>query len=235
MTWTLLGIGVLVFLSLCCYMGYRRGFVKEVVSTLFILLSIALVWVVNPYVNEFIRKNTSIYEVIQENCKELVENQLNGETGVGEEQQYSVIEGMNLPELLRTGLETNNTAEVYRYLAVNTFGEYVAGYLALVVVNGLSFLVSFLLVTILIRLLTFALSIIANLPVLRGVNKLAGAFLGGAKAILFIWVAMLILTVLCNTKWGMEGLKMIERDTILSFLYENNIFVKVFMSIFYGK
>ena len=45
MTWTLLGIGALVFLSLCCYMGYRRGFVKEVVSTLFILLSIALVWV----------------------------------------------------------------------------------------------------------------------------------------------------------------------------------------------
>lgn len=235
MTWTWLGIAAMGFLSISCYMGYRRGFVKEVVSTLFVLLSIGMVWVVNPYVNEFIRENTSVYEVIQKNCQELVNGQLNGETGPGETQQHSVIEEMELPQLIRTGLEVNNTAEVYRYLAVNTFGEYVAGYLALVVVNGFSFLVSFLLVTVLIRLLTFALSILANLPIIRGVNKLAGAFLGIAKGVIFIWVALLVITVLCNTKWGIEGLKMVEQDTFLNFLYENNIFVKVFMSIFYGK
>ncbi|MDC7291498.1 CvpA family protein [Blautia schinkii] len=235
MTWTWLGIVTLGFLAFSCYMGYRRGFVREVVSTFFVVLSIVLVWFINPYVNDFLRENTPVYEKIQDGCRELVDTQVGGAEGMGHTEQSSLINGLALPDLLKDGIIENNTAEVYRYLAVNTFADYVAGYLALIAVNGLSFLVSFLLATILIRMVTYALNIIARLPIIRGANKAAGALMGIVKCVIFIWVAFLVLTVLCNTEIGRTGLKLIEQDHLLNFLYKENIFVKIFMSIFYGN
>ena len=35
------------------------------ISAFVILISVALVWLINPYVNQFIRENTSVYEKIQ--------------------------------------------------------------------------------------------------------------------------------------------------------------------------
>ena len=55
MNWTWLGLAVLVLLAFSMVDGYRHGFVKEVVSALLVLISVALVWLINPYVNQFIR------------------------------------------------------------------------------------------------------------------------------------------------------------------------------------
>lgn len=235
MTWTWLGIAACVFLVFSGYMGFRRGFIKEIVSIFFVFLSIALVWVINPYINEFIRENTPVYSMVQEGCQNIVRSQAGDEQGLDSEGQSSLIDSLTLPGLLKEGLEENNTAEVYRYLAVDSFGDYVANYLAIVVVNGISFLVSYLLATILIRMVTYALNIIAGLPILNGANKAAGGFLGVIKGLIFIWIAFLLLTVFCNTDIGKQGLKLVEQDFFLNLLYENNIFMKIFMSVFYGK
>ena len=44
MNWTWLGLAVLVLLAFSMVDGYRHGFVKEVVSALLVLISVALVW-----------------------------------------------------------------------------------------------------------------------------------------------------------------------------------------------
>ena len=234
MTWTWLGIVTSAFFVLSCFMGFRRGFVREAVSMLLVVLSVGVVWFINPYVNEFIRENTSVYRVIQEGCRSFVEEQIPDGTVLDHEKQTSVINDLHLPNLLTDGIKENNTAEVYRYLAVTSFADYVSGYLAQVAVNGISFLVSYLLATLLIRMISYALNILAGLPVIRGVNKVAGALLGGVKCIVFIWIAFLILTVLCNTQMGEKGLEIVQRDTVLNFLYSKNILAKVFTGIFYG-
>ena len=56
MNWTWLGLAVLVLLAFSMVDGYRHGFVKEVVSALLVLISVALVWLINLYVNTSIRK-----------------------------------------------------------------------------------------------------------------------------------------------------------------------------------
>ena len=235
MTWTWLGIVVAGILLFLFCMGYRRGFIKEIVSTFFVILAIVVVWFINPYVNTFIRENTPVYESVQNTCSEFVAEQAAEMSTPDKTQQQSIIDNLALPELLKKEIEKNNTAEVYSYLAVNTFTEYISGYLATAVVNGLSFIVSFILATLMIRILTYALNIIASLPVIRGVNKAAGALVGLIKGIMFVWIAFLILTVLCNTGVGQMCMELVERDTFLSYLYNQNILVKIFMSIFYGS
>ena len=99
--------------------------------------------------------------------------------------------------------------------------------------NCLSFLISYILASVLIRVFAYALDILARLPVVRGINKLAGALIGGGKCIIFVWVAMLVLTILCNTEIGQKGLGLIRGDTVLNFLYDKNIFIRIFAGLFY--
>ena len=231
MSWTWLGLAVLVLLAFSAVDGYRRGFIKEVVSVLLVLLSVVVVWMINPYVNTFIRDNTSAYEKIQKVSEDFVGSLTDGETVIDGEQQDELINGMNLPGLLQNGITDNNTAAVYQTLAVNTFGEYVSRYLANIAVNCLSFLISYILASVLIHVFAYALDLLAKLPVLRGINKLAGALVGGGKCVIFVWVAMLVLTILCNTEIGQEGLRLIRGDTVLNFLYDKNIFIRIFAGI----
>lgn len=234
MTLTWLGIAVLCILAVIAYRGYKRGFIREVVSFFFVFLAIAVSWSINPYVNEFFMENTPVYEMIQENCRNFVSSgQKEGETEV--EGENSFIEGLELPGILQQVLESNNTKDVYAYLAVDTFGEYVSESLARMIVNGLSFTVSYMLASVIIRMGTWVLNLLAGLPVLKGANKMAGGLVGLVKGILFVWIGFLILTVLCSTEIGKQGLALIEKDPVLKLLYEYDIFVNFFMSIFYGN
>ena len=233
MTW--LGIVVAGILLLTAYKGFRRGFIREIVSFFFVFLALAVSWAINPYVNEFFMENTPVYEKIQESCQSFVESQKKQElTSPGTEEQTGFIEGLELPELLQKGLESNNTAEVYTYLAVDSFGEYISEALARLIVNGLSFFVSYLLASVILRLGTWVLNLLAGLPVLKSANKLAGGLVGAVKGVLFVWIAFLVMTILCSTSIGKEALALIEKDAFLNVLYEYDIFVNVFMSIFYG-
>ena len=234
-SWTWLGIAVLALIAAACIMGFRKGFVKEIVSVFFMLISFLLVWAVNPYVNTFVKEYTPVYDTIQDKCQTMVSEQIGNKKTLDKEEQNQVMENMELPDLLKNALVENNTAETYRYLAVSTFSEYISDSLAVMAVNGISFLISFVLSAAVIKLLGFILNVLTKLPVINGINKIAGAAVGGIKCIIFIWIAFLVLTLLCNTTLGQQGMALIQQDAFLNFLYSQNVFVKVFMSVFYGN
>ena len=234
-SWTWLGIAVLALIAAACIMGFQKGFVKEIVSVFFMLISFLLVWAVNPYVNTFVKEYTPVYDTIQDKCQTMVSEQIGNKKTLDKEEQNQVMENMELPGLLKNALVENNTAETYRYLAVSTFTEYISDSLAVMAVNGISFLISFVLSAAVIKLLGFILNVLTKLPVINGINKIAGAAVGGIKCIIFIWIAFLVLTLLCNTTLGQQGMALIQQDAFLNFLYSQNVFVKVFMSVFYGN
>lgn len=122
-SWTWLGIVVLALIIFACASGFRRGFVKEIVSAFFMIISFLLVWVINPYVNTFVREYTPVYNIVQSNCQELVMEQTGSQKALDKEEQTQIMEKMELPDILKTSLMENNTAETYRYLAVSTFAE----------------------------------------------------------------------------------------------------------------
>lgn len=224
-------VGILLFFG---YKGYRRGFIKEILSFFFTFLALALAWTINPYVNEFIMERTPIYQTIQKNCESLVSSEENFNTESTEdsgEEQNLAIESLGLPQILRQSLEVNNTAEVYKNLAVDTFSEYVSSYLARSVTGGLSFLVSYILSSLLIRGATCILDIITGLPLIKGANRITGGLVGLMKGILIIWIILLAFTVFCSTEAGKTGLSLVEQDSFLKVLYKYDILVDFFMNI----
>nr|WP_294659408.1 CvpA family protein [uncultured Blautia sp.] len=228
-TW--LGIVVLAILILCVWRGYRRGFIKEIVSFFFVFLSLSLAWAINPYINEFLVQKTPIYNTIQETCTNFVQSQGEEKAEYETDSTGNLIDGLKLPDLLRKNLEENNNAETYAALSVDTMTEYVSGYLVRTVVNGLSYVLAYILSTIMIRLIAYVLNLIAGLPVLKTANKLTGGAVGFLKGIVFIWIAFLVLTVLCSTEIGKTALELIEKDTLLSTLYQYDPLVRIFSKI----
>lgn len=233
MTW--LGIASVVFIAFSCAVGYYRGFVKEAVSLMFVMLSIIIVWVINPYVTDYLKEKTPVYITIQSKCEDSVSKYLLEEAGMGASAQNAAIAGLELPTLLKEGMTANNNSGVYQYLAVETFAEYVSDYLAVVITNGIGFFLSYILATTGIRLVAHGLNLMARLPVLRGLNRFAGFALGFLKGILVIWIVLLAATVFCNTDVGKQCIAMIEKDPVLQPLYDCDVLVQVFLNIFYGK
>jgi uncharacterized membrane protein required for colicin V production len=235
MSFTWLGCVAGIFLAFTCIRGYRRGFIKEIVAVILMFCSISLVWMVNPYVNTFIKENTPVYETVQKNCQNLVEEKFQESSSGEGDAKEALLESLALPESMKNDLRENNTVETYRSLAVTSFTDYVSDYLALTVVNALSFLLSYLLVTVLVRTIVYALDLIAKLPILRGVNRIVGVAAGLVKGVLIVWIVLLALTLLCSTKFGGEAMTLIQKDSFLSFLYEHDVFIQIFTGIFYGN
>lgn len=229
LTW--FGIVILLILILFIWMGYRRGFIREIVSFFFVFLSLSLAWAINPYINDFLISETPVYSTIQETCTDFVQKQSSDlENEMESSSQF--IDGLNLPEILRKNIEKNNNTENYAELSVNTLTEYVSGYLARTIVNGLSYVLAYILATIGIRIVVYILNLIAGLPILKTANKLTGGLVGVVKGLVFIWILFLILTVLCSTEIGKTSLELIEKDSLLSVIYQYDPLIQIFTKIF---
>ena len=219
--------------------GYRKGFVRSLMSMAFLIMAAVLVYFVNPHVSGFLKERTPLYDVVKDGCEDIftVEN-LTGKQEEGENlsriEQTKIIDRLMLPEILKNQLTENNNASGYAKLAVSNFEDYLAGFMALLVLNILSYVVTFLLAVVLLKLTVFTLDIIADLPGLKGINRILGFVLGVVQGLCVVWILFLVLTVFGSTSGGSQILFLIGENSILSFLYDNNIFLKLLMGMFGG-
>ena len=136
--------------------------------------------------------------------------------------QIQEIENAPIPQFLKDQLIENNNSTIYGELGVNSFPSYVAAYISRLVLNLLSFLVTFLLAIIIVKAQMFAVNIIGELPVLGLVNHIAGGALGLVLALVIVWVGFLVMTLAYTTGPGEACFNMMEKSQVLRFLYNTN-------------
>lgn len=310
----ILEIAVAAVILLFAAAGYRKGFVKKLAAMVSLLVSVVLVSALLPWITAFLKENTPVYTMVEEQCRTVMEKQIGeamfsgAEKSTGESsqadiyrnmgreeikalmeangydgslldalsdeqleqykeqyiQQYfgsdttnsgesensgavllgnltrieqtELIENLPLPEFLQDILLDYNNEEGYQGLGVSTFQDYLIGFIATGILNVAAFLASVLIVHLLLWLSISALSILANLPVIRVVNRVAGLALGLLQALLVLWLAFLILSLVSGTGIGMQLMKMVESSTWLNWLYQSNLFLKIVLraSAFFG-
>lgn len=301
----ILEIAVAAVILLFAAAGYRKGFVKKLAAMVSLLVSVVLVSALLPWITAFLKENTPVYTMIEEQCRTAMEKQIGealfsgAEKSTGESsqaeiyrnmgreemkalieangydgslldalsdeqleqykeqyiQQYfgsdttdsggsensgafllgnltrieqtELIENLPLPEFLQDILLDYNNEEGYQGLGVSTFQDYLVGFIATGILNVAAFLVSVLIVHLLLWLSISALSILTNLPVIRVVNRVAGLALGLLQALLVLWLAFLILSLVSGTGIGMQLMKMVESSNWLNWLYQSNLFLEI--------
>ena len=143
------------------------------------------------------------------------------------EVQQSTIKEADLPDVFKNLLETNNNDVIYEELGVKTFADYVGNYLAKLIIHIVSFLGSFLIITIVLRAVVFALDIVADLPVLGIINRLVGAVIGVAGALIIVWVLFVAVTLLYTTAIGKDIYQTIQTEPVLRMIYDYNPVMKL--------
>lgn len=138
--------------------------------------------------------------------------------GIGERR---TIEELKLPEQMKRILIENNNREVYQMLGVEQFGDYVGGYLADTVIKAAASILLFAVVFILLHIVAAWLDLIARLPIIKGLNQIAGAVLGGVEGLMFLWIVCLVLTALSGTDFGAAAMGQVAASPWLSWLYDH--------------
>ncbi len=216
--------------------GHYRGLIRLAVSMLALVVTLTAVHFAMPYVGTFIREKTPVQDWITDSVSEAlgIREPENVPDAQLSESQQKAIEEMHLPKELKEILIENNTEAVYEMLGVNAFAEYVGNYLSNVIVGFVSFVVLFILVYVALRLLAGALDLVAKLPVISGMNQLAGAVLGGLQGLFFLWLAFLLVTAFSTTAWAAAVISQIEASPWLSFLYRYNLISRLVLGIIRG-
>lgn len=251
----LTGIVIVIFL-LFMIRGYRRGLIKSLASVISLVASLALVSFVTPYVSQFLQEQTPVYTYVMERCQESFtvtldeadEKTTESETEEGDislkkgndndtvgnvagtissQLQKNAIEELPLPSVLKNLLIRNNTEKIYKDLAVNSFNDYVPKFMANLIMNIISFVVTWLIVASFIWLAVMTLDVIANLPIIHGINQMLGLVLGAGQALVIVWIAFLAITVFASTAIGKQLMEMIEKNVLLNQLYNGNVFLKL--------
>ena len=222
---------LLVIFALFVIQGARKGMVRTAVSMVaFILVIVAASWI-NPYMGDFIREHTSWEESIQQRTSEMlagvIEDQLEPDAG----QQEEIIRQLPLPDGMKELLLENNNEEGYRSMAAEGFADYLSGYLAYAVINGIAFVLSFVVTIILIRLILYAVDILTDLPVLGGINRAGGIVLGAVQGLLWLWIIFLVIALFADTPAGRVLMEQIRSNPVLSWMYNNNFLTMAIMRI----
>ena len=225
----LLIVGIVFLLSVI--IGYKRGLVKIIASLLATLVCIVLVFLISPSVSKWIQESTPLKETVKNKCIELLlPDETTGDevlqTELPREEQISLIEGADMPDVIRKMLLENNNSEVYTALGVQTFGEYIGAYVAKVIADILAFLITLVAVFIIVRVALGMLNILDKIPLVGGANHLVGGILGAGIGILIIWILFIVITLLYNTSLGVACMKGISESEILTKLYDSNILLK---------
>lgn len=217
--------------------GHHRGFIRLVVSMLALVLSLAIVRVSLPVVTDYLKEHTGLQQTISESMKKSIGLQEEG-SGEGSSEvpsvQRTVIEELNLPQTMKNALIENNNSEIYQMLGVQAFTDYIGSYLANKILNSVGFIVLFAVVYVAIKLIAGWLDIISRLPILSGINKIAGALLGGIQGLVFVWLACILITAFSGTSWGLLLSQQIEASKWLSYLYSHNFLNLMVLGVLQG-
>ena len=220
-----LSLAVMILFIYMIGRGYHRGFLRIVVTFIGVIAILIAVRKMSPYVSDYFINNTETYTKVQEKITEkFAEANLKYDNTIPEN-QVKTITSYDIPDILKNNLITNNTQEMYKLLFVSLFEEYISAYLAKTAINAMSFVVLFLILMILFKVLLAAVDIIAKIPIIKGINKFAGACLGLAEALIIVWIFFFIVVMFIGNDSGSILLSMISESKFLSFLFNTNLFI----------
>lgn len=214
-------------LSMVLY-GHYKGFIRLAVSAAALVITLVTVNYTMPYVTEWLKNDTPVYENMKEKITESIGideilSNLEIDEHTEKADEWQIIDELPVPEQMKKLLVENNNIEVYKIMGVEIFRDYVCGYLADMILKAAVFIVLFLIIYILLQILVVGLDLIARLPILSGINKMAGAVLGGVQAMIFIWIGCLIFTMFSGTELGSSVMAQINASTWLSWIYDHNM------------
>lgn len=209
-----------VILLAAVIIGGARGFIKTFFAAFSVVIAIFLAVQLGPYVGKVLQ-HTPVYTYVFDSIEDKLEEKAEENTA-RVSQQIEEINTYPLPQSLKDALVENNNNQIYEALGVQAFNQYVAAYMACLIINAISFLVVLLLAFIILKIVAASLDLISKLPVLHSINVLGGIVFGAVHGMIIIWVLCIVVTIFAWTGPGQWVSGQISSNGLLSWVYNNN-------------
>jgi len=227
MNWVL--ILVIAILAGYTLTGYAKGFLKIVYSLISWVVILVFVSIATPYIHDYLKNNTDIYNKVVAYCEESIREKAEQEieeshgdmSALTENELFAAIVE-KLPEDLLQNIK-EQTNELTGDLMEN-YGLYdkTAVAMADLFLKGISTLVAMVAGAVLSAFISVILGFIAKLPLIGFANRVLGLAAGAANGLLIVWLAFYLVAVLCTTQLGSEVITYINASKFLTYIYENN-------------
>ncbi|MBQ9766407.1 MAG: CvpA family protein [Lachnospiraceae bacterium] len=225
--WLLL-IVILFFVIMGIY-GFNKGFVKSLFSLVTLILTVIFTVIISPHIATWVKENTGMYDAAKDGVCEFIANL--AEAAEEEAGESKEIDELPLPEAIRDFLDEHMGKDEEVDLSIDKYGEKAGAYIANIVINAATFIATFIVIMIILKVLVQLLDVISKLPVLNGVNRLAGTALGLLEALIIVWILCVAVTAGASTDLGLIFLEQINESDVLSFLYNNNYLMRVISDV----
>ncbi|WP_317366420.1 CvpA family protein [uncultured Tyzzerella sp.] len=183
---------IAIFIA-CVINSYYKGFFKQVFDILGFIIGIAFFAILYPIINNWLLKSTFLSKV-----KDWVISDLNLAQFVATTQEdiVSGIQNLNAPEIIKELLIKNNNNAFYELFGVDNVVEYIANFVAMIVISLVTVFFVVLVVDIIITILNKTNNIASRLPVLGKLDKIGGIVLGIINGLFTLWLLGIIILVL---------------------------------------
>ena len=201
MTWLILDIGILLFVGLSTFIGYKLGLIKVAFGIVSFIIAILISLLLYRPISNVITNHTPIPEKIQTQ----IESRLSSENK-----------------------ESTNFIDNYYTNAKNASAKIIAQNITSTIINIGSALIVFLLVRIILLFLRFSTDLIAKLPLIKQCNQVGGFLYGIIAGFLIIYLFFTIISMLAPLINLSTLLKVINSYLIGTIMYNHNIIFMFF-------
>ena len=224
-------IAVIAFLIVFIIIGICRGFLKIILTTFSLVITILLAGTFAKPLAEYVENGTVIGPRLEAGIETFVETKLSGISGAVGSAETGFINALPLTESMKEELIRNNNLAGYVDQGVDSFSEYMAVNLTSIVIKALCYVLLFLVIYLVLRLIIRLSNVINHIPVLGGINRLAGAIVSLAEGVLFLWLICMALMMLSGTPFGIRCEEVINGSVFLKWIYEHNYLMDIVNSV----
>ena len=206
----IIDIVIVVIFLLCIFDGFRKGLVGMLFSIASFVIAIILSFALFSPIANVIKENTEL----DENIKSTIITNFSSESTSTENNSE------DLPSVIINYIEkTTNDIK-------NEGVETVAVSISDTCINGLSFIAIFVVARFILFIISKFVNFIAELPIIKQVNKSGGIIIGIIKGLLVIYIILAILSFVAPAFGSSPLYAMINESSIGSFMYNNNLLLQ---------
>ena len=214
-------------------LGYINGLIKTILNLVIGVVTLVLVMILSPRVCTYIQQETGLPGYVNSKVEQVVweqiEQQKEGQQeiildGAGQE---SIVESLPFVPFMKEALLDNEQLNDYANQGMEQFASYISQVISEKIVVLIGYIATFIVVFFALRLVVFLLNILEHLPLIHGLNKLAGLAAGLVEGLLIVWILGIVLTVVGTSSLGQSAAICISESKFLSVLYGNNLLQKI--------
>lgn len=214
-------------LVLSAFGGYRKGFFRTAITMSSFLIAMVMVPVISPVVTTYIKEHTkleqtvydTVYEFLHQGGEEMMENISFSDFG----------DGFVLPKSWEQALENLPVEQLYDQMGMEEVLTRYAAYYSSLIIRSVVYVVSVAISYLALRLVLGLTDLFGYIPVLSGLNRLAGLLLGLGRGIVILWMIGLVLILCSGYEWTAPVLAMIKESSMLTFLYRSNLLARLLL------